>query len=154
MTMPASTPNAFECQRCGHCCHGQGGIVLTAGDVERLCAFLGRERDAFLAGSTVCSGSKVHLGVRPDGYCIFFADGCGVHPARPDICRAWPYFRGNLIDNASWEMSQGYCPGINPKVTHQEFVRQGLHSLACQDVGVTGDPDAPNALKLDGIAVP
>ena len=149
-----SGASAFECRRCGHCCSGQGGIVLTAKDVERLCAYLGQARDAFLESSTVCAGSKVHLGVRPDGYCLFFADGCGVHPARPDICRAWPYFRGNLVDSGSWAMSQDYCPGISPEVTHGEFVRQGLKSLACQGVGVTDDPDAPNALKLDGIGKP
>ncbi len=27
---------AFECQMCGHCCHGEGGIVMTEKDQKRL----------------------------------------------------------------------------------------------------------------------
>ncbi|WP_243309976.1 YkgJ family cysteine cluster protein [Fundidesulfovibrio agrisoli] len=146
--------SAFECRRCGHCCLGEGGIVLTVKDQQRLADHLGLELAAFLQAHTTTRGTKVHLGVRADGLCVFFDEGCGIHPARPDICRAWPYFRGNLIDDSSWELALEYCSGINPNVPHQEFVRQGLAALREQGVGVTGDPDAPSALKLDGIEKP
>ena len=145
---------AFRCRRCGHCCQGEGGIVLAARDRERLAVHFGLLEKDFLAAYTCRKGNRVHLGVRADGFCVFFEEGCGVHSARPDVCRAWPYFRGNLLDAFSWEMSQEYCAGINPKLTHEEFVRQGLESLRCEDVGTTGDPDAPSALRLDGIGKP
>ncbi len=149
-----ATQTAFECRRCGHCCQGEGGIVLTSRDQERLALHLGLEPVDFLARHTCRKGERVHLGVREDGLCVFFQDGCGVHPARPDICRAWPFFRGNLVDASSWEMALEYCPGINPGVSHEDFVRQGLECLRAQGVGVTGDPGAPSALKLDGIRKP
>lgn len=145
---------AFECRRCGHCCHGEGGIVLTQKDLLRLAAHLGLAPEDFVEAHATRKGDRLHLGVREDGWCVFFADGCGVHPARPDICRAWPYFRGNLMDAASWEMSLEYCAGINPSLPHEEFVRQGLCELKSQGVGCCGDPDSPHALRLDGIDKP
>jgi hypothetical protein len=150
----SASAQAFDCRRCGHCCQGEGGIVLTLKDQRRLADHLKMELEAFLAAHATAKGERVHLGVREDGFCIFFGDGCGVHPARPDVCRAWPYFRGNMIDASSWEMSLEYCPGINPGVSHEEFVRQGLICLKGQDVGVTGDASAPSALKLDGLVKP
>ena len=146
--------SAFDCRRCGHCCQGEGGIILTLKDRERLAGHLGLHLEDFLSAHTTRNGDKIQLGVREDGFCVFFADGCGIHPARPDVCRAWPYFRGNLLDASSWELSLEYCTGINPNLTHEEFVRQGLESLKKQGVGVTGDPDAPSALRLDGIVKP
>ena len=147
-------PSAFECRRCGHCCHGAGGIVLTARDRARLAAHLGMSEEAFTAAHASRAGDKFHLGVRKDGFCVFFQEGCAVHPARPDICRAWPYFRGNLLDAVSWELSHEYCAGINPDVPHAEFVRQGFEALRAQGVEAHNDPESPNALRLDGIAKP
>ena len=148
------SPPAFECRRCGHCCRGTGGIVLAAKDRARLAAHLGMTLDAFTTAFTARKDGKFHLRARKDGFCVFFDAGCAVHPARPDICRAWPYFRGNLLDAASREMSQEYCPGINPGVSHAQFVRQGLLSLRAQGVRTEDDPEAPNALRLDGISAP
>jgi len=145
---------AFDCRRCGHCCKGSGGIVLTGKDQARLADHLALSVERFLQDHTVRAGDKVLLGVRDDGFCIFFDEGCGVHASRPDICRAWPFFRGNLLDESSWELCLEYCTGINPSVTHEEFVRQGLAALREQGVGSSGDPDAPCALRLDGIARP
>lgn len=128
--------------------------MLTAKDQQRLAGHLGISLEDFLAAHTDGKAGKIRLGVREDGFCLFFQDGCGVHPARPDVCRAWPFFRGNLLDASSWELALEYCAGINPRLTHEQFVRQGLESLKQQDVGVTGDPDAPCALRLDGITKP
>jgi len=128
--------------------------VLAAGDRARLAAHLGMSLQAFIAAHVNRRAGKFHLGIREDGFCIFFHGGCSVHPARPDICRAWPYFRGNLLDASSWAMSHEYCPGINLDIPHEEFVRQGLEALAAQDVGAKDDPEAPNALRLNGIAAP
>ncbi|MDY7001082.1 MAG: YkgJ family cysteine cluster protein [Thermodesulfobacteriota bacterium] len=137
---------AFECQQCGHCCKGSGGIVMTKKDVARLSRHLNLSWDEFLSRHTTTKNNKVLLRSGPDGYCVFYKDGCGVHLARPDICRAWPFFRGNLIDETSWEMALDYCPGINKEAGHAEFKRQGLAYLKGQGIDAEGSDDAPQAL--------
>ena len=143
------TVTAFECRMCGHCCQGEGGIVLTDKDRKRLAEFLGISVDELVAEYAHERGGKIHLNVGDDLYCVFYKEGCGIHPGRPDVCRAWPYFRGNLVDETSWEMVQDYCPGINPEAGHQEFVRQGREYLRKEDL-LRYDPEtSPNALVSD-----
>ena len=140
---------AFDCQMCGHCCHGEGGIVMTGKDQKRLAEFLEISVEELIEKYTEERGGKLHLVTGDDGFCFFFKEGCGVHPGRPDICRAWPFFRGNLIDEMSWEMIQEYCPGVNPKAGHKEFVKQGKQYLRDEDL-LRYDPDSsPNALISD-----
>ncbi len=139
---------AFTCRRCGHCCRGEGGIVLTQKDRERLRLHLNMSLDAFLETWTLRKGEKYHLKNREDGYCVFFEEGCSVHPARPDICRAWPFFKGNLIDQLSWEMIQDYCPGVAPEAGHEEFVRQGMRYLRENGLCRERDGESPEALTL------
>jgi hypothetical protein len=131
---------------CGHCCQGEGGIVMTQKDQVRLAAHLGISVEKLVSDYTQERGGKLHLTSGEDKYCIFFKEGCGVHPGRPDVCRAWPYFRGNLVDEISWKMVQDYCPGINPKADHAEFVKQGREYLRNEDL-LRYDPEtSPNAL--------
>ncbi len=140
---------AFSCKMCGHCCQGEGGIVMTGKDRKRLAEHLGITVDELVEKYTQERGGKLHLISGDDEFCIFFSEGCSVHPGRPDICRAWPFFRGNLVDETSWEMIQDYCPGVNPKVGHKEFVRQGKQYLRDEDL-LRYDPDtSPNALISD-----
>ena len=121
---------------------------MTAKDQKRLAAHLDISIDTLVEKYTEERGNKLHLIVGEDEYCIFFKEGCGVHPGRPDVCRAWPYFRGNLVDEMSWEMIQDYCPGVNPKAGHKEFVKQGKQYLRDEDL-LRYDPDSPNALISD-----
>jgi hypothetical protein len=134
---------------CGHCCHGAGGIILTRKDVLRLAEHLGVCVAEFLKAYAETAQGRVRLKTGEDEYCIFYAEGCGVHPGRPDVCRAWPFFRGNLMDESSWEMIQEYCPGVNPEVGHAEFRRQGFLHLEELGAGELGE-DAPAALKPPG----
>lgn len=140
---------AFTCRRCGHCCQGEGGIVLTHRDQERLSAHLGMSVERLLAEMAETRGGKVTLRSGEDAYCLFFKDGCSIHQARPDICRAWPFFKGNLEDDASWEMIQDYCPGVNPEASHEEFARQGLAYLKEHGLVKKRADDAPEALTLE-----
>lgn len=141
---------AFECKRCGHCCQGVGGIVLTAHDRERLAGHLGLSIAAMLAGFAEQAGDKLRLRVGEDGYCVFFRQGigCGVHAGRPDICRAWPYFRGNLVDETSWEMIQSDCPGVENSAGHEAFVQEGVDYLHDNGLVHEPGPEAPHALIL------
>lgn len=136
---------AFTCRRCGNCCQGQGGIVLTAADVHRLCRHLNTDPASFAGAYVETVNGKDRLRTNDQGWCIFFADGCAVHPAKPTICRAWPFFRGNMVDASSWAMAQDACPGINPKPGHAGFKAQGADYL----LGLEVEPltvSSPNAL--------
>ncbi|WP_432736937.1 YkgJ family cysteine cluster protein [Maridesulfovibrio sp. FT414] len=140
---------AFECRMCGHCCQGEGGIIMTAKDRKRLAEFLGIAEAEMVEKYSETVNGKIRLQSREDGYCVFFNEGCGIHPGRPDICRAWPFFRGNLIDETSWEMIQEYCPGVNPEAGHARFVEQGKEYIKAEGLR-QHDPDvAPNALITD-----
>lgn len=148
--MPMPSREVFVCRRCGHCCQGQGGIVLDERDIARLCDYLGLDRATLLSRYAENVGEMPRLVSGPDGYCIFYREGCGVHPARPDVCRAWPFFRGNLIDPESLAMAREDCPGIDPGASHEEFARQGKaylrrHGLARSRAG----QGVPRALVVD-----
>ncbi len=140
----------FECKKCGHCCEGRGGIVLSQRDLDRLAAFLGvdpaiaRERYAEL------SNGKLKVRTGPDGFCIFFktGSGCAVHAGKPDICRAWPFFRGNLVDDVSLDMARDFCPGISRATTFENFQRAGREYLRAHGLDACGGGDIPTALRL------
>lgn len=148
------TTNVFDCRMCGHCCQGQGGIVASAPERERLAAHLGLSVEDFCARYTQAQGRKLVLRCGEDGYCIFFNrdTACTVHPAKPDVCRAWPFFRGNLVDPVSWELSQDYCPGINAASGHAEFARQGVAYVRDNGLAKQGREDEAAALIITDLA--
>jgi hypothetical protein len=138
----------FTCQRCGHCCLGEGGIVLARHDQERLAEHLGLDRENFLQRCAERRAGKLYLKTGEHGYCLFYSEGCSVHPARPDVCRAWPFFRGNLLDELSFAMAREDCPGISQDAAHADFVREGLAVL--RDEGLCSDEEeAGRALCID-----
>jgi len=138
----------FNCTRCGICCQGVGGIVLAEKDLLRLADHLAMTPETFLQEWTERRGRLPSLRAGADGYCVFFAPGlgCSVHAARPDVCRAWPFFRGNLEDAASYEMAREDCPGI-AAAAHDAFREAGLTYLTVHDLA-TDREDGPNALRV------
>lgn len=141
----------FTCTMCGQCCEGTGGIIMTAFDRERLCAFLGITEETLLKDFAALRNGKVS--VRSDehtGNCVFFqpGKGCGVHPGRPNICRAWPFFRGNIVDAASFELAKDACPGILKNALHKDFAREGREYLKTHQL-CSSDPAGPKALDIE-----
>jgi len=138
----------FECRMCGACCQGQGGIVVGPRDLPRLCAHLHMHVESFIAVYCYMQNAKIAIRTSPDGYCIFFLPGigCSIHIAKPDICLAWPYFRGNMLDEASFAMAKEFCPGINPVVGHDTFVRAGLRYLEEHQLRASDPKHEANAL--------
>lgn len=147
------TENVFDCRMCGHCCQGQGGIVASAGERERLARHLNLSVEEFCDLYTQAQGKKLVLRSSEDGYCVFFdpETACTVHPAKPDVCRAWPFFRGNLVDAVSWELAQNYCPGIKAESGHAEFARQGTQYLCQNGLVKTGREDEATALQINDL---
>lgn len=140
--------DGFVCRRCGVCCQGEGGIVLTDVDLARLAAHLALSEAEFLARHAVPGPRLPSLKAGADGACIFHVEGhgCAVHPARPDVCRAWPYFRGNLEDADSLDMARADCPGIGG-APFAEFRREGLAYLRAHGL-VHLEEGGPNALRV------
>lgn len=141
----------FTCTMCGRCCEGRGGIVLSVKDLTRLSGHLEISPAEFSDYYGEPRGGKLVIRSGADGYCVFYraGEGCSVHAGRPDICRAWPFFKGNLLDGVSLQMAASDCPGINLEVGAEEFARQGLEYL--REHGLVADDDdesAANALKI------
>lgn len=146
----ATEAESFDCRRCGQCCRGSGGIVTSAGDLRRLCLHLDLSAKAFEETWGERRGGKLHIRAGENDLCVFFKEGhgCAVHEAKPDICRAWPYFRGNLLDEGSLELSKEFCPGIPASLSHADFVRQGMACLAREGLIGSAGPDEANALQV------
>lgn len=138
----------FECQKCGQCCEGKGGIVLNKRDLARLAAFLNLNEEEFKQNFCEISAGKLKISSGGDGYCVFYRQnrGCAVHEIKPDVCRAWPFFRGNLEDPQSLAMAKTYCPGIAQTAIFSEFVAHGLRYL--EENALISDDSAANALKF------
>ena len=138
----------FDCKMCGTCCEGRGGIVVSPKDLTRLARFLKLSEDQVIERYAEYAGSKLKLRNADNGCCIFFAkdQGCQVHAGKPDICRAWPFFRGNLVDAESFAMARSFCPGINSQISHEEFVQAGLTYLRKENLLAHDASHEANAL--------
>lgn len=139
----------FTCQRCGQCCQGAGGIVLAPSDARRLAEHLGIGVAELLERYAEQQGGKQRLRVGADGLCVFFQNGCKVHVAKPDVCRAWPFFKGNLEDPYSLEMAKEYCPGIHSEVTFEAFATFGREFLRREGLLRSDTDTEARALCLD-----
>ncbi len=138
----------FECQMCGHCCQGCGGIVINSPEQERIASFLHISTAELFSQYLEARNSKPCIKTCKDEFCIFFHSdkGCAIHAVKPDVCQAWPFFRGNLMDKLSFELAKEYCPGIKPDSTHKEFLRRGVNYLSKNGLAADPEEGAPNAL--------
>ena len=138
----------FDCVRCGQCCTGEGGIVVGPHDQERLATHLHMTVEVFLRTYTQKRADKYLVRTGEDGRCVFFRDGAGciVHTAKPDVCRAWPFFRGNMVDPVSFAMAKEFCPGIAKDATHEAFVAEGREYLREQRLEAHDGKHEANAL--------
>lgn len=149
--MNNSTLEPFDCKMCGQCCHGEGGIVVSPTDMPRICAFLSMSAEAFIKAYCTRSGAKIKIRTGENKDCIFFVrdKGCSVHEAKPDICRAWPYFRGNIVDAQSLAMAKEYCPGIQKDVSHADFAAAGRAYLKATGLSAKDRNTEANALFIE-----
>ena len=141
----------FHCHMCGLCCEGKGGIVVSPADMLRLALHLAMPVQQVRDQYCEIAAGKLKIRCGDDGYCIFFnkRTGCRVHAGKPSICRAWPFFRGNLEDPTSLAMAKEFCPGINAKVTHADFVRAGYDYLREHKLLASDASQEANALILE-----
>jgi len=116
---------AFECQCCGRCCHGRGGIRVSPAEVEALAAFLDLDQVVFLARYTLLRNGNREIGTKEDGTCHFlFRKICAVHQVKPAICRLWPWLPGALADEMGFLSLKQDCPGVAREATWEDFKTQ------------------------------
>lgn len=98
--MSRSTPYAFACGRCCRCCRNKI-IQVNPYEVARLAAHTGLSTTSFIRLHTVESGS--HLRFDTNHVCPFLGkEGCGVHAARPLVCRLYPLGRHIAENGEEW----------------------------------------------------
>jgi len=123
-----TNPNVFNCQQCGDCCAGRGGIFVKPQEVEDMAALLALPVAEFCRRYVEASPMGPRLGIADNGFCVFLMEGnlCRVHPVKPFICRQWPFLPALLVDPDELEHAKTACPGINPGCSHEEFVEAAL----------------------------
>ena len=112
----------FRCRQCGHCCHGETTVSLDDGDLERLSRYLRLSRAELQDRYLRVSGKVVQMKT-VDGHCIFYREGCTIHPGKPWRCGQWPLHPSILADKANFEAIRSSCPGIRGEMGYEEFCR-------------------------------
>jgi Fe-S-cluster containining protein len=117
----------FQCQQCGDCCAGRGGIMVRPDEVKAMAALLALPEAEFNQSFVEESALGPRLTVA-DGACVFLMEGglCRVHPVKPFICRQWPFLPAILMDPDELENAKTACPGLNPACSHGDFLEAAL----------------------------
>lgn len=112
----------FTCTQCGFCCQGQTTVSLDDEDQARMVASLGESREKVAAKYWRVTGKTVQMKT-VDGHCIFYVEnqGCSVHGGRPWRCGQWPLHPSILTDRYNFETIRESCPGLNSRLTYEEF---------------------------------
>lgn len=110
----------FKCRQCGYCCHGETTVSLDREDLERLIAYLRLPREEVAKRYLRITGSVVQMKIVA-GHCIFYRDGCTVHPGKPWRCGQWPLHPSILADEANLTAIRASCPGLDKEKDYREF---------------------------------
>lgn len=104
----------FQCQAgCTVCCSRPGVVYFTANDIVAAARFLNITPAQFREKYLVSEGGDWYIDVE-DKPCFFLGDtGCRIHPAKPQQCKSYPFWRENLMTRKSWKVASDICPGID-----------------------------------------
>ena len=130
--MRYKSSDLFQCTDCGLCCKGYGGTFISEEDLERIAAFIQVEKTQFISNYCQLSGGKWVVVQAESGYCMFWNNGCTIHPVKPRMCKAWPFIEGVERDLINWQIMAGECAGIRtdiPDAAIKRCVRQVLGTL-------------------------
>ncbi|MEZ0329433.1 MAG: YkgJ family cysteine cluster protein [Dissulfuribacterales bacterium] len=117
----SATQPIFECQMCGHCCHGESTVSITDKEQKAIAASIGISVSELLQRYCVVLQNRVEMKTI-NGHCIFYGeDGrCRIHEVKPFPCRQWPLHSSILGDSAAWEAISRDCPGFRKDITYEE----------------------------------
>ena len=128
----------FQCTQCGKCCGGAPGTVLVHSeelDALARAQELSLEQFREMYTRRLPSGS-LSLREKSNHDCVFYeADrGCTVYEQRPQQCRTWPFWRGNIASREHWASAAEECPGIGQG---EAYSASHIQELAAKD-GTSG----------------
>jgi hypothetical protein len=66
------------------------------------------------------NGNTVQMKI-VNGHCIFYDNGCTIHSGKPWRCTQWPLHPSILSDENNFTAIKDSCPGLNSKLTYEEF---------------------------------
>lgn len=112
----------FTCRRCGYCCHGQTTVSLDEGDLASMTSYLKLAYEELRPKYLRVTGKVIQMQT-VDGHCIFYNQGCTIHPGRPLRCRQWPLHPSILTDEANFQAIGSSCPGIKKEMGYEQFCR-------------------------------
>lgn len=106
----------FECTQCGNCCTGAPGYVwVTDEEIRAIADYLDKPVGEVRLLHTRPARGRVSLNEYLNGDCIYFdpqGRGCTIYPVRPQQCRTWPFWPGNVESPGDWAQTGRTCPGI------------------------------------------
>jgi Fe-S-cluster containining protein len=123
MLSPKTAAEVFNCQQCGECCQGRGGIFPTPGEIDRIAQYLKTTVEHLKQEFLEMTPSGLAVKNKPGGGCVFNEQGrCRIHPVKPRICRDWPFLPAILLHASEFEAAKEACPGLNPDSKHEDFL--------------------------------
>ncbi len=118
----ADIQEIFKCTQCGYCCHGETTVSLDETDQKRMVSALDLPEAEVREKYWRVTGNVVQMKI-VDGHCIFYEKGCTVHKGRPWRCAQWPMHPSMIADKNNYLTISESCPGINTKISYEEFCR-------------------------------
>lgn len=131
----------FECRRCGNCCAGRGSVVRVSDrEVEALAREVAMSVADFRSRHTAEAFEETVLRDKEgtDGECEWLVrddagtTGCSVQDAKPEQCRAYPFWPRVVQSRGAWDAEGRSCAGIGegPRIDADEIERRlGLDRL-------------------------
>lgn len=113
----------FSCTRCGACCRGADNLVMVSPEeIERVAAQTGRSPGAIAEPYPECietgDGGSITfewaLRKNEAGCSLFSGGSCTAYPARPWICRTYPF----MLEGTHLIVSA--CPGIGGQISRED----------------------------------
>ncbi len=114
----------FQCQQCGECCQGRGGIFPSKREIDLIAQYLKMPVAHLVKNFLEPTPLGLAVKNKPGAGCIFNENGrCGIHPVKPRICRDWPFLTAILLHENEFEAAKEACPGLNSDSRHEDFLR-------------------------------
>jgi Fe-S-cluster containining protein len=121
---------SYTCHACSRCCHDKI-IHLNPYEVAQLAQNRGIGTSEFLSQYTDSAGTALKRAEA--GACIFLtAEGCGVHPDRPLVCRIYPLGRHVTAQGDEWFAELAPHPETEGTYGTAGTVGEYLHTQGAQ----------------------
>lgn len=106
---------AFKCHKCGWCCTNCDPIILTAADIVAISNYLKKPLHVISRKYTHIHKTTHTPSIKKTKPCGFYdinTKTCKIYPARPLICRSWPFLSGDEgVNDEPFVGVPGECPG-------------------------------------------